>query len=100
MAVHFRFVRPWPPRIEYRDATVTLAVVETNDTALGLNGWKLVATKVGVKAPAVVLHAWPASRQVFDHQLFNEGFSVSGHGPAFKLMERLEREGFAQRSAR
>ncbi len=86
----YRFVRQFPPRLEYRDATVDLAVV-----CDATGAWALQARKVGFGQEPLTIVAVNDDRERFDACL-NSGFFVRPHSPEAAIMERLHREDCAE----
>jgi hypothetical protein len=74
---HFRFVRPWPERLLFRDGAIELVIREITDSAR----WYFVAVKLNQARKAKVICA-ASTRHGLDRMLFSDGFrSVAGPAP-------------------
>lgn len=87
---HYRFVRPFPERLHYADASVALEIVED------FPFWKLQARKLTRGEAVCVLHQALGERKLRT-DLFDAGFPRHGGylDPQAKVMERLCAMGYA-----
>lgn len=93
---HFRFVKPWPGHLLYRNGAIELGIVEVPGE---FTPWRFCVTKLNQARTAVDL-CYARSRLELDRCLHSDGFmpSEKTDSPAFKIMQRLEHEGYAQRA--
>ncbi len=87
---HFRFIKPYPERLQYADASVVLEIVED------FPFWRFQARKLTPDGAVCVLHhAFNERRLRID--LFDAGFPRSGgsRDPQSRIMDRLCASGYA-----
>jgi hypothetical protein len=97
----YRFPRGIPRSIDYRDAVVALEIVKRESPSGVGEQWVLQARKVGFNnAPPCVIFALSLSRQIFEYELMQHGFTVERGSGAEKILQRLAREGRAERAYR
>lgn len=94
---HYRFRRRWPNRLDYRDAAVVLEAVERQHATIPIKEWVLQARKIGVQEPPLEVFSLALSRQIFETAL-GDGFPVTSGTPADKIMQRLVRDGYAEKA--
>ena len=95
-ASRYRLVRPLPPRIDYASVSYALEIVEQRHDTIPMNAWFLRARKLNAEPVCVI--AWAlAQRENLEHILAN-GIEIENGTPAAKIMERLTRDGIAEKA--
>lgn len=98
-AMCYRVVRPLPRTLDYRNATVTLEIVERQNASAPVNEWVLQARKIGDRGAACVLASALLRRHRLE-SLLTDGFYVPPNTPADHVMRALERLGYVEQSYR
>lgn len=89
----YRFTKPIPHRLLYRDGAIELEIVNLQGEPFP---WRFRARRLN-QAQSVLEICIAVSRWKLDKRLHSEGFDVeSAASPAAKIMKRLVHEGYAE----
>lgn len=89
----FRFLKPIPRRLLYRNGAIELEVVNVEGEPFP---WRFRARKLNQAQTAVDI-CIAVTRWRLEQQLHSDGFDVEPtSSPAAKIMERLVHEGYAE----
>lgn len=92
----FRIIRSIPKRLEYPAACYVLEIVKGRHEVMPLDEWSFQARKVGAETVCVIV-AELVLRSRLEQRLI-DGFDVEPCTPAARIMERLVRDGVAEKA--
>ena len=93
---HYRIVRPIPPHLDYLTASYALEIVHQRHETIPMEEWVFRARKMHCGTVCVILSALAARDRLLEQ--LADGFEVAVGTPAAKIMDRLVRDGIAQRA--
>lgn len=96
MLERYRIVRPLPSHLDYLTASYVLEIVKQKHETIPLDEWVFRARKENTGAVCVILSALLDRGRLLEQ--LGEGFDVEGRTPAARIMERLVRDGVAEKA--
>lgn len=93
---HYRIVRPVPSHLDYLTASYVLEIVRQPHEVIPMDEWVFRARKENAATVCVILTALRERSHLLDR--LADGFDVEIGTPAAKIMERLVRDGVAEKA--
>jgi hypothetical protein len=93
---HYRIRRAIPSRLDYPTASYVLEIVKQRHEVIPVDEWVFRARKVNAQTVCVILTALAHRSHLLER--LADGFDVEIGTPAAKLMDRLVRDGIAEKA--
>jgi len=98
MLERYCIIRPIPPALHYLRASYLLEIVRQPHDTIPLNEWVFRARKDGAGTVCVIALAMVQRARLLEQ--LDGGFEVESGTPAAKIMERLLKDGVAEKARR